>query len=66
MASTSKNDRPSLRWTAVCLDCADAEELAVFYGRLLGWEITGRDTSATRDGGTGWINTRDPAAAARD
>jgi catechol 2,3-dioxygenase-like lactoylglutathione lyase family enzyme len=37
----------------VCLDCADAEELARFYGRLLGWEITG--------GGGDWINMRDPA-----
>jgi catechol 2,3-dioxygenase-like lactoylglutathione lyase family enzyme len=38
----------------VCLDCADAEELASFYGRLLGWEETGRD-------GPEWISMRDPA-----
>ena len=50
MTSSSTHGRPSLRWTGVCLDCADAEELADFYGRLLGWEITARDTSPTRKG----------------
>ena len=50
-----------MRWTGVCLDCADADELASFYGRLLGWEVTGRDASKTRLGGSGWINMRDPA-----
>ncbi len=44
---------PAVRWTGVCIDCADAEELATFYGRLLGWEITDRD-------GEGWIAMRDP------
>ncbi len=43
-----------MRWTGVCLDCADAEELAQFYGRLLGWEVTARD-------GEDWIGMRDPA-----
>jgi catechol 2,3-dioxygenase-like lactoylglutathione lyase family enzyme len=42
------------RWTGVCLDCADAEELAGFYARLLGWEIKGGD-------GAGWIHLQDPA-----
>lgn len=27
----------------VCLDCADAEELARFYSKLLGWPIAHRD-----------------------
>ena len=27
------------RIETVCIDCADAHELADFYGRLLGWEI---------------------------
>jgi catechol 2,3-dioxygenase-like lactoylglutathione lyase family enzyme len=31
---------PKVRWTGVCIDCTDAEELAGFYARLLGWEIT--------------------------
>jgi catechol 2,3-dioxygenase-like lactoylglutathione lyase family enzyme len=38
----------------VCIDCADAEEMADFYGRLLGWEVTNSD-------GAGWISMRDPA-----
>jgi predicted enzyme related to lactoylglutathione lyase len=42
-----------LRWTGVCLDCASAEELARFYGRLLGWEVTARD-------GDHWISMADP------
>lgn len=49
-----------IRWTTVCLDCADAEELAAFYGALFGWEVTRRDTRHDRAGGAGWINMRDP------
>ena len=52
---------PSLRWASVCIDCADADEMAEFYSRLLGWEIAGRDTPATRKGGAGWVALRDPA-----
>jgi catechol 2,3-dioxygenase-like lactoylglutathione lyase family enzyme len=47
------SDRPSLRWTGVCLDCADAEELAQFYTRLLGWQITA--------GANTWFQLSDPA-----
>ena len=43
-----------MRWTGVCLDCADAEALAGFYSRLLGWGVTARD-------GSGWVQVRDPA-----
>jgi catechol 2,3-dioxygenase-like lactoylglutathione lyase family enzyme len=52
--SVGSVDRLSLRWNAVCLDCADAEEMATFYGRLFGWEMTGRD-------GEGWIAMNDPS-----
>ncbi len=38
----------------MCIDCADADEMAQFYERLLGWEVRSRD-------GTGWIAMRDPA-----
>jgi predicted enzyme related to lactoylglutathione lyase len=44
---------PSITWTAITLDCADAEQLAAFYSRVFGWEITARD-------GVGWIQLRDP------
>jgi catechol 2,3-dioxygenase-like lactoylglutathione lyase family enzyme len=44
--------RPSLRWTGLCLDCADADELATFYARILGWE------PAARDEGGSWIMLR--------
>ncbi|MEP6872300.1 MAG: VOC family protein [Anaerolineaceae bacterium] len=60
MAKTQKSRVP-LQWTTVCIDCADAEEMAEFYGRLLGWEISARDAPPTREGGAGWILMRDPA-----
>ena len=44
----------NVRWTGVCLDCADAQELADFYAELFGWEITS-------GAGTGWIQLGDPA-----
>jgi catechol 2,3-dioxygenase-like lactoylglutathione lyase family enzyme len=42
-----------LRLMGVCLDCADAPELADFYARLLDWEVRGGD-------GAGWISIGDP------
>jgi catechol 2,3-dioxygenase-like lactoylglutathione lyase family enzyme len=60
----TQESRPSFRWGAVGIDCADAEELAKFYGRLLGWEITARDTAGTRRGGSGWISMRNPDGGA--
>jgi predicted enzyme related to lactoylglutathione lyase len=50
--SNAKPDTPRLCWNAVCLDGADAEEMAAFYGRLLGWEIS--------SGGGDWIQMADP------
>lgn len=44
---------PVVRWTGLCIDCADADELAAFYERLLGWETTASD-------GDGWRQLRDP------
>jgi catechol 2,3-dioxygenase-like lactoylglutathione lyase family enzyme len=52
LVSGSADDaRPAMKWTGVCLDCADAEEMAAFYGRLLGRDVTMRD-------GSGWILMR--------
>jgi catechol 2,3-dioxygenase-like lactoylglutathione lyase family enzyme len=46
-----------LRWTGVCLDCAEPLRLAEFYEQLLGWEITQRSADwyqlADPDGGVG-------------
>jgi catechol 2,3-dioxygenase-like lactoylglutathione lyase family enzyme len=53
----------TFRLGGVCLDCADAEELAAFYRRILGWEEAGRDEPTTRQGGSGWISLRDPSGA---
>src|SRR5581483_2420081 len=48
--------RPSIRLATVNIDCADAQAMADFYGRLLGWEITLRDDD--------FILMRDPAGGA--
>jgi predicted enzyme related to lactoylglutathione lyase len=53
-------ERRGIEWRGVCLDCVDAEEMAVFYGRLLDWPVTGRDMPKDRQGGTGWIGMEDP------
>ena len=44
---------PSLQLATLCIDCADADAMADFYGRLLGWEVTLRTP--------GWVLMRDPA-----
>ena len=43
---------PSFRLRTVCIDCADAHEMAAFYGRLLGWEVTASEPN--------WVLMRDP------
>jgi catechol 2,3-dioxygenase-like lactoylglutathione lyase family enzyme len=37
----------------LCIDCADVDAMAEFYGRLLGWEVTFREPH--------WVLMRDPA-----
>lgn len=49
-----------IRWSGICLDCADAEEMARFYCSLLGWTERARDTPDTRLGGSGWIAIAPP------
>jgi catechol 2,3-dioxygenase-like lactoylglutathione lyase family enzyme len=53
MANTQPDPRPSLHLQTVCIDCADADAMADFYGRLLGWDVTSREP--------GWVLMRDPA-----
>jgi hypothetical protein len=47
------HEHSPLRWTAVCIDCADAEELAYFYSQLLGWVVSARD-------GQDWLQLGNP------
>ena len=47
---------PSFRLATVCVDCADAQAMADFYGRLLGWQRTLSEP--------GWVLMRDPAGGA--
>lgn len=51
-----QDSRPSLRLATVNIDCDDAEAMATFYSRLLGWEITHRDDD--------FILMRDPSGGA--
>jgi catechol 2,3-dioxygenase-like lactoylglutathione lyase family enzyme len=48
---------PRFRLATVVLDCQDANALADFYSRLLGWEVTFRESDwalmRSADGGTG-------------
>jgi len=53
MAQARKASLPSLQLATLCIDCADADAMADFYGRLLGWEVTLRTP--------GWVLMRDPA-----
>lgn len=53
MANTPQESRPSFRLGTVCIDCSDAHEMAAFYGRMLGWEVTAREPD--------WVLMRDPA-----
>ena len=50
-------DRPRVDLATIALDCRDANALADFYRRLLGWEITYREGDwvlmRNPDGGTG-------------
>lgn len=49
-----------LRWSGICLDCADAEAMARFYGEVFGWQTIDRDEPSSRSGGAGWILMRQP------
>jgi catechol 2,3-dioxygenase-like lactoylglutathione lyase family enzyme len=49
-----------LRWEGICLDCADAEEMARFYSTVFGWTETLRDDPDNRLGGAGWIAMSGP------
>jgi hypothetical protein len=57
MTDAPEPPRPSLKLQTVNIDCTDAEEMAAFYGRLLGWSVSYRDHDfgLMRDpgGGTG-------------
>jgi len=53
VAKEPRDSVPSMRVATICVDCADADAMADFYGRLLGWEATIREP--------GWVLMRDPA-----
>ncbi len=57
MTDRRQDGRPSLRLQTVNIDCRDAEVMAAFYSRLLGWEVSYRDEDFVLmrdpDGGTG-------------
>lgn len=44
--------QPSFRLQTICIDCADAHEMADFYGQLLGWDATITEPN--------WVLMQDP------
>ncbi|MGZ4690634.1 MAG: VOC family protein [Acidimicrobiia bacterium] len=50
---SQQGSRPELRLATVCLDCADVDAMADFYGQLLGWDVTLREP--------GWVLMCNPA-----
>ena len=48
---------PNFQLSTINMDCAHAQAMADFYGRLLGWKVTWRDDGfilmENPDGGTG-------------
>jgi len=53
---TTPQPRPSINFGGVNMDCADAQAMAEFYGRLLGWQVTYRDDD--------FISMQDPGGGA--
>ena len=57
-------DPPRITLATVVLDCADANALADFYSRLLGWEVTLREPDwalmRAPEGGTGLAFQSEP------
>ena len=43
----------TVRLATICIDCADADAMADFYARLLGWNVTLREPN--------WVLMQDPA-----
>ncbi|MFI1888624.1 VOC family protein [Streptomyces jumonjinensis] len=43
---------PRFSLASLVIDCHDADALAAFYGRLLGWEVKARDAD--------WVHLRSP------
>lgn len=63
--SDTAHTTPSIQWRTLSIDCADADQLAEFYHRLLGWEIERRGDSNPRTGGSGWVTLSNPAGGVR-
>jgi catechol 2,3-dioxygenase-like lactoylglutathione lyase family enzyme len=53
VANTPHGSRPTFRVATICIDCADVDAMADFYGQLLGWDVTLRERA--------WVLMRDPA-----
>jgi len=50
----------SIQWQTLSIDCEDADAMADFYSRLLGWEILDRGGHNPRTGGSNWVRLQNP------
>lgn len=63
MATQSPTGVP-VKWGTVCIDCGNADELAEFYSKLLGWQIGYRNTNDPGgEGEAGWVTLETPPGA---
>ena len=56
VANATGDSGSRLRLATICIDCPDADVMADFYWRLLGWEVTLRESD--------WVLLRDPTGGA--
>jgi catechol 2,3-dioxygenase-like lactoylglutathione lyase family enzyme len=62
--SNSAHTGPSIQLRRLSIDCSDADQMAEFYSRLLGWKIERRGDHNPRTGGSGWATLGNPEGGA--
>lgn len=55
-----RTNAPSIQWRTLSIDCEDADVMAEFYRRVLGWEVLDRGGRNPRTGGSRWVRLRNP------
>lgn len=57
---TSNAAGPTIHWRTLSMECADADAMANFYTRILGWSINDRGDVDPATGRSGWVRLRNP------
>ena len=64
-AESTARTEPSIQWRTLSIDCVDADLMAEFYSKLLGWEVGQRGDVNPRTGGSGWVTLDNPTGGIR-